>query len=699
MFSKFFIERPRFAFVLSIVLILAGAISIGNLPVAEYPEVTPPSIIIFTHYTGASAADVESTVAMPLESELNGLEDMLYFNSECNNSGGYVAFITFKTGVNDDIAMVNVQNAVKRAENRLPAEVRAVGLNIRKRSNDMLCMYNFTTDGSNMSLSDLNNYVGTYVVDTLSRVDGVSSVEALGASTYSMRIWLDPLRMSALGVSTAELMSAIQNQNLQAAAGNIGSEEASRYLEYKLNVRGRMVSPEEFENIIVRRDNQGNLLRMKDIARVELGAEGYNVGATYNGQPTIACAIYRNTDANALSVVKRAKAKVEEISRYMPEGVEANLAWDPTRFIEISMKEIISTLLIALGMVIIITYIFLQDWRATLVPSLAIPVSLMATFPVMHMLGMSMNVLSMFGLVLVIGSLVDDAIVVVENCQSLMAREKLSAREAAIKTMSQVTGAIIATTLVTVACYMPLAFYGGMVGKIYIQFAITMCISLCFSTFVATTLSPVVCSLILRPPAEKPSIIFKPFNGILEGTRRFYLFFVRFLTRQGVLTLLLLAAIIGGIWYFSQRTPSSFLPLEDKGAILGAVELAPGATIERTMATLETCRERLKDVPGVRNLLFIGGFSLIAGEGENVAFLVIDFDDWSDRTTPDTQLLAMKAKVEAALATIPEATIQVFTPPAIQGLGTTGGISFELCSDGSFTPQQLADEARALCGK
>jgi len=699
MFSKIFIERPRLAFVISIVLVLSGAICVKDLPVSEYPEITPPNIMVITSYPGASAEEVQDTVAMPLEAQFNGLEDLTYFTSNCSNNGEYMCTMTFKSGVNDDIAMVNVQNAVKTAETSLPEEVRAIGVNTFKRSSDILCAFAYSTDGSVWSTTQMNNYASTKIVDNLSRVDGVSSVEAMGSSVYAMRIWMDPQRMAGMGVSTSEIAAAVASQNVQAAAGTIGNEKSGSYIEYKLNVKGRLKTAEEFGNIIVRTDEKGNILRLKDIATVELGAKTYSMQATWNGDETVMVAVYRNNDANALATVKAVKECVAELDKRLPSGVHSTLAYDPTRFIEISMHEIIETLILALVMVVLITYLFLQDWRATLVPSIAIPVALVGTFPFMAALGLSINTLTMFGLVLVIGSLVDDAIVVVENCQSLMQREKLSSKEAALKTMQQITSAIIATTLVTVACYAPLAFYGGMVGRIYLQFAATMCISLCLSTVVAMTLSPALCSLIMRPPREKSPWIFLPFNWFLELTRKVYLFCVRILVRQGIVTLLLLAGIGYGIWFMAKSTPTSFLPTEDKGALLCNIELARGATLNRNIAALEEFRARVSQVPGVRNVLGVSGFSLLSGMGESCGFAIVDLEDWDDRKTPDKALLAMKDKVQAVANEIPAINCMVFTPPAIQGLGATGGVSFSLCNDGSATVSELAAFAQKFAAE
>lgn len=699
MFSKIFIERPRLAAVISLVMVLAGALSIGKLPIAEYPEVAPPTISVFASYPGASAAEVNESVAMPLEAQLNGIEDMIYFYSNCDNNGGYSCALTFKTGINDDIAMVNTQNAIKRAESSLPSEVRSIGVSVRKRSSDVLCVFTYMTDGTHMSVPELNNYVGTKIVDALSRVDGISEASVMGAQIYSMRIWLDPYRMAALEVSTDDISAAIASQNIQAAAGSIGNEASGQYLQYKLNLAGRLKTAEEFGNIIIRSDDDGNLLRLKDVSRVELGAKSYNAQAVFNGQDAVSVAIYRNSDANALSTVGRAKKVVAKFEQRLPEGVHSEIAFDPTRFIVISMEEIVETLIIALVLVVLITYIFLQDWRATLVPAIAIPVSLMGTFPFMAMMDLSINVLTMFGLVLVIGSLVDDAIVVVENCQSLMAREKLDAKAAAIKSMQQITGAIIATTLVTIACYMPLAFYGGMVGRIYQQFAYTMCISLCLSTVVALTMSPAMCSLIMRPPREKPLAIFKPFNVVMDGSRAVYIFLVRKLVRQGIVTLLLLGAVIAGIFLISKRVNSSFLPEEDKGTIFAHIELTPGATISRTMEVVQKVQERLRQDPNVKNVMAVGGFSFITGEAENAAIFFIDLADWSKRTAFESQIGQLKGRFQALLGDFPEISSMVFTPPAIMGLGITGGVTFVLCNEGNATQIELAEEARRIANE
>ena len=696
MLSQIFIDRPKLAFVISIVMMLSGIISLTKLPIAEYPEIAPPQIYVQTAYDGASAEVVAETVGIPLESEFNGLEDMLYFSSTANNNGSYQCTITFKSGSNSDISMVNVQNAAKRAENKLPEEVKRVGLNIGKRSSDILAVFTFMTDYSKLDVLELNNYIMTGLKDTIARIDGVAAADLLSAKEYSMRIWLDPLRMASLGISTNELVTAISSQNIQAAAGSIGAEGSNKFVEYKLNVLGRLKTPEQFGEIIIRNDKNGGVIRIRDIARVELGVKTNKGEAFFEGQECVALAIYRNDDANALETVEKVKAAVKKASKDFPQGVSYQIAYDPTEFIVISLKEIVITLISALLLVILITYIFLQDWRATLIPALAIPVALLGTFPFMWALDYSVNVLTMFGLILVIGSLVDDAIVVVENTQSLMERESISAREAAGKSMRQITGAIIATTLVTVACYVPLAFYGGMVGKIYMQFAVTMCISLCLSTVVAMTLSPALCSLILRPPSEKKPAFFKPFNIVIDGSRSIYLTSVRFLVRRGLLTLLLFAGVLFLNYVLYKHLPSSFLPTEDKGAIFCNVELAPGATLARTSTVVDRFRREVRKLDGVQNILSVNGFSMLNGECENGGMMIVKLTNWDKRTKPELQLQAMLNKIQGIGASIPEARIICFTPPAIMGLGMTGGATFMLCGPGGVDAQSLSTETKKL---
>ncbi len=696
MFSSIFIDRPKLAFVISLALIILGAICLKSIPIAEYPEIAPPQITIRTFYPGAGSTVVADTVGFPIESELNGVEDMIYFQSSSDNSGMYECTVTFKSGTNSDIAMVNVQNAVRRAEPSLPAEVLAYGIDVQKRSTDMLAVINFRTDYSKLSILELCNYVTADVRDPIARIDGVSDASVMATQEYAMRIWLDSERMSALGLSHADVVKAVQSQNLMGATGSIGNEGSSEYVEFKVNVQGRLKTATEFADIIVKSDGHGNIVRISDIARVDLGSKDYYGQCFFNGVECVGMMIYRQDDANALDTINRVKAKLDEISQRFPQGVSYMIGYDPTEFITISINEIAVTLIVALILVILITYLFLQDWRATLVPTLAIPVSLMATFPFMLMMDFSINVLTMFGLILVIGSLVDDAIVVVENTQSIMEREGLPAKEAAKKSMKQITGAIIATTLVTVACYLPLAFYGGMVGRIYIQFAFTMCISLCFSTFVAMTLSPAVCGLIMRPPSEKKPKIFAPFNAGLEFSRKIFSFAVTGLVRRSLLTLVIFIAVLAANYFIYNRLPDSFLPEEDKAVIMCNIELAPGATQARTLQAVREFEAKALATEGVRDILTVCGYSMMNGLAENAGMAIVRLAHWDKRTAPELQIKPMLAKFQRIAASIPSARIICFTPPAIMGLGMTGGATFMLTGSGDVDPTDLSDETKKM---
>ena len=675
----------------SLILLLAGGISLANLPVAEYPEIAPPTLFVSATYSGASADVVAQTVAMPLENEINGVEDLLYFSSTSSNSGSYSCSVTFRSGTDSDIALVNLQNAVKRAEAQLPSEVTKVGITVEKRGNDILAMLAFQTDGTSLSLNELVNYVNNNVKDALARLEGVSSSDMMSQQEYAMRIWMDPLRMSGLGISSSEIRSAVEAQNVQAAAGTLGAEGSNRYVSYKLNVQGRLKTAEEFGEIVVRSDaDSGRIVRLRDVATVELGSSSYSGRSTFNGKESVGLSLYRSPDANALATMNRIKAELATWEQRFPPGVSYSIAYDPTKFIVASMREMVSTLVVALILVVLVTWLFIQDWRATLIPAVAIPVSLVGTFSVMYALGYSINTLTMFGLILVIGSLVDDAIVVVENTQGIMEREGLPAREAAIKSMRQITGAVIATTLVTVACYAPLAFYGGMVGAIYRQFAVSMCVALCLSTVVALTLSPALCALVLRRSGGQCAPIFLPVNRFLDALRGRYLGMTGRLVRRGGLTLGILGGSFLGVWLLYGHIPPSFLPMEDKGVIFCNVELPGDAVQERTDAVLATVRERLAAIPGIRSVMQVSGMSMLSGSGENAAMCIVELDPWEERSAPPTRLSAIMGQIQGRTHDIAAASIVAFTPPAIMGLGATGGASFDICGIGDIDASALA---------
>lgn len=692
MISDIFIRRPKLAIVISLVMVLAGLISIPNLPVAEYPEIAPPEVRVSTTYPGASGQVIADTIAAPLEEQFNGLEHMLYYSSSSDNSGSYSCTITFAYGCDTDIAQVNVQNAVKRAEARLPSEVKTQGVQVQKRSSDILCMIAFFTDEkkSGMSTSDLSNYLRVNVKDEIGRVDGVSTCDLMGGSVYSMRVWLNPMRMSAMGISAADIQEAISTQNIQAAAGSIGTEGSNDFMQFKINVVGRLRTAEEFENIVVRTDADGDITKLGDVARVELGAETYAAHATSDGAECAGLGVNRTTEANALEVIESVKKELSEISKRFPEGISYKMAYDPTIFINLTLKETVETLFVALLLVVAITYLFLQNWRATLIPSIAIPVSLLGTFPFFIVLGYSINLLTMFGLILVIGSLVDDAIVVVESVMTNIERG-LDPVEATKTSMRQITGAVIATTLVTVAIYVPICFYGGMVGEIYKQFGVTMCIALCLSTVNALTLSPALCSMLLKPAKKQKIDWFGWFNKPFNLSRKLYLSTSRVLVSSMVLTLVLFAFVIYGNYALYSTLPSSFIPDEDKGSLMCSFELPPGATLARTDKVLdEFYRSVSEKVDGIETIMLVSGFSFVGGgQGENVAMAMVKLDDWSERKSPDLQISAIQQKIQTVANDIPEAKVQVMLPPAMMGLGM--GVGFVLSSN-SATSQELAEQ-------
>ncbi len=698
MFSQIFIDRPKLSMVISLVTMLAGAMCIRNVPVAEYPEIAPPSVSVMASYPGASSQEIADTIAAPIESKVNGIENMIYFSSQSDNSGNYSLSLTFESGSDDDMAQVNTQNAISLAEPVLPAEVKALGVHVKKRSNDVLCMYSFTTTNPDITLLELSNYVKLNIRDAVARIKGVSDAEIFGERSYSMRVWLDPMRMSGLGITPEEVMNAIKTQNVQAAAGSVGAENSDQLIEMKINALGRLKSTEEFEDIVVRAGADGAMVRLRDIAKLELGSETYSGDGMFNGKPNIAMALYRNSDANAIEVIGKTNALLKELEKSFPEGVEYTLAYDPTDYIKTTMEEIVVTLIITLVLVVGITYLFLQDWRATLIPSAAIPVSLIGTFVFLVPLGFSMNVLTMFALILVIGSLVDDAIVVVENCMRIIEEEHLPPKEAASKSMSQITGAIIATTLVTVAIYAPVGFYGGMVGTIYMQFSVTMCIALCLSTVNALTLSPALCGLLLRPYDPNKNVIFKGFNIGLNAARDGYMKLSSFMVRRAVFTLVILVAMLAANYFVFGRMPGAFLPDEDKGAIFCDLSMPPGASLPRTHKVLNRMYDKIKAVPGVKDVLLVSGFSFVAGRGENTGLGIVILEDWAKRKTPDLQIGAIQGKLQGVLSTIPEARINTFTPPAVMGMGATGGVTFALQATGNQTPQELEAATNKVIG-
>jgi HAE1 family hydrophobic/amphiphilic exporter-1 len=698
MFSRIFIERPRLAVVIAIVITLAGAIAMTSLPVAEYPSITPPVIRVSATYPGANAQVVKDTIAAPIEQEMNGVEDMLYMNSTSTNDGSYSLEVTFDVDSNPDIDQVNVQNRLQLAESQLPAEVVDQGIEVRRRSSDMLGVVSFFSPGGSRDRLFMSNYISRTIKDTLQRVDGVSDVFVFGEYEYSMRIWMNPDKLTALGMSPAEAIEAIRRQNIQATVGSVGTAPSvpGQQLQYALNAKGRLDSVHEFEEIIIRTNQQGGIVRVKDIGEVELGSKSYNTGGNLDNSGAINMALYRSSDANAIETMNKVRAVLKAQEPRMPEDIDYVIPYDTTNYVKEAIKEISSTLLLTFGLVVLVIFVFLQNIRATLIPSAAIPVSIIGTFAVLLALGFNINTISLFALILAIGLVVDDAIVVVENVYRIMEEEGLEPKEATIKAMSQVTGPVIATTLVLLAIFVPIAFMPGITGLLYKQFGVTLCVSVVISSLCALTLSPAMCGVILKnaQPHKRGPLAW--FNRYLDFSRSTYAGIVSWLIRKATVGVILFLLIAGGAWFLSGRIPTSFLPQEDKGAFLIDVQLPEGATLKRAMEVTSEATRRLLEMEGVERVIAVDGYSLLSGRAENVGFLIADLDPWEERGRSDLHIDALVQKASRELNSISTATIRAFVPPPIQGLGVTGGFDFRLQAMEDQPPQELAAAAMGL---
>ena len=699
MFSRIFIERPRFAMVISIVLTLAGIISVFSLPIALYPEITPPEVVVSASYPGASAEVIAKTVGIPLEEEINGVEDMLYMSSSSENSS-YQLTVTFKVGVDRDMAQVKVQNRIQQAQSKLPTDVTRQGLTVKSRSSNMLGMISIISPNNTYSQLELADYVQNNVKDSLSRVSGVGEVNVY-SSRLSMRVWLDADKITALNIPISSIKSAIEGQNYQPSLGSIGAMpgDGTQQMVYTLQTQGRINEVEDFKNIIIRTAEQGGLVYLKDIARVEIGEEDYHATSKYNGAPNVAIAINQLAGANALDAMAGVKAEIERLSQRFPDDIIYTVGYDSTGYIKASIEEVIFTLVLTFALVIFVCYIFLQDWRSTLVPTLTIPVSIFATFAVMLALGYSLNMMTLFGLVLAIGLVVDDAIVVVERVLFLMESEKLTPKEATIKAMEQVSSAIVATTLVLLAIFVPVGFLGGITGQIYKQFAIAISTSVAFSALNALTLSPALCATLLHPfkPAQSGPLFW--FNRIINRSRDRYASVVGLLGRKVSVIFLLMLMLFAGVGGFLHISQTSFIPSEDQGVIFMNVQLPEGATRNRTQEFADKIYPLIKEEPGVENVMVVVGASMIGGSGENVALGIITLHPWNERKGDELYSTNILNRIRTKLIGMPEAEIQLFEPPAIMGLGMSGGMDYRLQALNSDDPQQLEAALKGFLAK
>ncbi|WP_374563392.1 efflux RND transporter permease subunit [Nitrosomonas sp.] len=687
--AKFFLERPIFASVLSIIIVLAGLAAVVQLPVEQYPRITPPTVIVTATFPGASAETMIKTVAAPIEEKLSAIEGLLYFNSSADSSGRLTITVTFEIGTDVDRAVFNVSNEVNTALARLPDEVRRTGITVQKRSNDLLLVFALTSKEPSHNTLFLSNFITINLLDDLRRATGVGEARIFGAQDYAMRIWLRPDRMAQLGITTSDIVNAIRAQNAQQAIGKIGQEPAlvDQQLVYTVTAKGRLLEPEQFEEIILRSDGMRGVLYLKDVARIELGAQDYATRTLLNGHPGLGIGIFLRSGANALETAAAVKARMQELKQYFPEGVEYVISYDTSVFVKASIWEVVKTLGEALLLVVLVVYLFLQSWRATLIPVIAIPISLIGTFAGLWLLGYSINTLTLFAMVLSIGIVVDDAIVVLENIERLISQEKLSPLDAAMKAMQQVSSAVVAMTMVLAAVFVPVAFLGGIAGELYQQFAVTVAVAGVISGIVALTLTPTLCAMLLRS-THRRSAFFTWFDRHFERTRRFYVGMVGLSLRHSIKSALLFMAVIMCVFILVRNIPDSFVPPEDQGFVLGAVILPDGAALGRTIRTADAITAEMAKLSGVTFQFAVNGLDFIGGGNKtNVSTIFLRMQDWSERTTTAEDVVKKMSEVGAQQ---PDGIAIAFNPPAIRGLGSTGGFEFFVQSRTNSDPVQLA---------
>ena len=676
----FFIERPIFASAIAVILVLAGSICYFLLPVSQFPDITPPQVVVSAVYPGASAQVVADTVTTPLEQQINGVAGMTYMSSSSSNDGSSTITITFDVGYPLSIAAVDVQNRVAQAASSLPPIVNQAGVTIKKQNPNFVLIVNLTSPDKSVDPVALSNYAYLQIVDPLKRLEGVGDVQIFGERRYSMRIWLDPDKLANLGITAVDLQNAIAEQNVQVAAGKIGQSPApaGTPFEMQVNATGRLSNVTEFGDIVVRADaNAGSIVRLRDVARIELGALQYTSTAFFGEDPTVVLAIYQMPGSNALALQQRVKDKMQELSKRFPKGIDYAMHYDTTRFVSASMHDVVVTLIQALLLVVAVVYIFLQSWRTTIIPTIAIPVSLIATLVVMQLLGFSLNMLSLLGMVLAIGLVVDDAIVVVENVERQL-EAGLKPLEAARAAMKEVTGPIIATTAVLMAVFVPVAFIPGVAGRLYNQFALTVAISVGISAFNSLTLSPALSAAFLRHRGEVRFAPFRWFNSGFSWLSHAYAESVRVLIRWRVAMLTLFVLAVGASYFVSLRIPSTFLPVEDQGYFFVVVQLPDGASLERTDAVAKQVRDILKSTPGVDIVGSISGLNFLTQAAQSnsaVEFAILK--PW-DQRTPEQGASNIVASVRPKLLGLPGAIALSFDPPSIPGLGTTGGFEFQV---------------------
>ena len=693
MFSAIFIQRPKTAFVISLVLSIMGFIGYNALPVEQFPDITPPVVTVSTSYTGANSETVENTVAAPIEAQVNGVDDMIYMSSDSTDTGSYNLSVTFEVGTDPDIASVNVQNRVAQATSQLPTEVTNSGVVTQKSSTNMLLIVTLASPNSTYDEVFLSNYASINLRDALARVKGVGKADVMTNFEYSMRMWMDPDRMAGLSLTPGDLVAAIREQNLEVSAGQIGTPPipTGQQFQYTIKSKGRLSTVKEFEEIVLRTGEAGSIVRMKDVARVELGANYYNASGRADGNPATVLAIYQAPGENALAVADAVKAEVERLSSAFPDDVTYAIPYDSTLFVEQSLSDVVSTLILTFILVISVVFIFLGNVRATAIPAIAIPVSLIGTFAFLLLFGMSLNTISLFALVLAIGIVVDDAIVVVENVERIIAEEGLSAADATRKAMGQITGPVIATTLVLLAVFVPVTFMPGITGRLYTQFAVTISTAVVISSINALTLSPALCSLILkaREPGG-PQGIMAVFEKGVDGARGAYVGVVRRCVRIPIIAVVMLVVMVAGSGTLFKTIPAGFIPLEDNGTLFVDVQLPDAASLERTETVTSRLNEQLMEIPGVAGSVLVNGYSMLNGSSSNGAMIILNLEPWDERNTHELSADGILAKVYGVANQEISASVIAFNPPPISGLGMSAGVEMKVQQTGGGTAQDLS---------
>jgi hydrophobe/amphiphile efflux-1 (HAE1) family protein len=692
MLSKFFINRPIFATVLAIIMIIIGLVAVKTLPVAQFPNITPPTVMVTATYPGADARTVAETVGVPIEEQVNGVEGMMYMSSNSSSDGTYNLTITFETGTDIDIAAVKVQNRVSMAEPTLPTAVKQQGVSVMSRSSDIVLFVALQADNDMYDALYLSNYAQLNLVDELSRVKGVGEVSAFGAGEYSMRIWLDPEKMRVRGVTPDDVVAAIESQNMEVSAGAVGAAPVaeSQRFEYTLTASGRLETADEFSNIVIRTESDGSMLRLRDVATVELGSESYGIVSNVSGRQAGLIGVYQLPGANALDVSKRVKSKLEELSAYFPPGIHYNIILDTTSFVDASIEEVLVTFVLTTLIVMLVILIFLQNLRTVIIPMITIPVSLIATFAVMSALGFTINTLTLFALVLAIAIVVDDAIVVVENCARIVDEGKLTPHQAALRAMKELQGPVIGEVLVLMSVFIPTAFISGITGELYKQFALTIAVSTAFSGINALTFTPAMCALFLKPRKETKFFIYRWFNKLFAKTLYGYDNMVGRMLKRPVLSVLVFLAICGAAFYGFTRMPTSYVPEEDMGYFIASVQLPTGASINRTDSIMRKVEADILTMPEVKDVISVAGQSFLAGgAGSNVGSLFVVLKPWSERKQADQHASALIERVEEMTAPIEEAVVFALNPPAISGLGMSSGLQMQILDINNYGPEQM----------